>query len=46
MVQHLQVENIVIGLDAGEMPPELAAAMTRGTRDAGSKVMSIGLLGN
>ena len=43
--QHFQAKNIVIGFDAREASPELAAAVMRGICDAGSNVMSIGLAG-
>ena len=43
--QHFQATNIVIGFDARETSPELAAAVIRGICDAGSTVLSIGLAG-
>ncbi|MDB3912548.1 phosphomannomutase, partial [Paracoccaceae bacterium] len=43
--QHFQATNIVIGFDARETSPELAAAVMRGICDTGSNVMSIGLAG-
>jgi len=43
--QHFQATNIVIGFDARETSPELAAAVMRGICDAGSDAMSIGLAG-
>lgn len=43
--QHFQATNIVIGFDARETSPELAAAVMRGICDSGSNVMSIGLAG-
>ena len=43
--QHFQATNIVIGFDARERSPELAAAVMRGICDAGGNVMSIGLAG-
>jgi len=43
--QNFQATNIVIGFDARETSPELAAAVMRGICDAGSNVMSIGLAG-
>lgn len=45
VAQHLQAKNIVIGFDARETSPELAAATARGVCDAGSNVFSIGLTG-
>ena len=45
VAQHLQAKNIVIGFDARETSPELAAATMRGICDAGSNVLSIGLAG-
>ena len=43
--QHFQATNIVIGFDARETSPELAAAVIRGICDAGGNVMSTGLAG-
>ena len=43
--QHFQATNIVIGFDARETSPELAAAVMRGICDAGGNVMSIDLAG-
>ena len=43
--QHFQATNIVIGFDARETSPELAAEVMQGICDAGSNVMSIGLAG-
>ena len=45
VAQNFQAKNIVIGFDARETSPELAAATMRGICDAGSNVMSIGLAG-
>ena len=45
VAQHFQAENIIVGFDARETSPELAAAVMRGICDAGSDVMSIGLAG-
>lgn len=45
VAQHFQATNIVIGFDARETSPELAAAVMRGICDAGSTVLSIGLAG-
>ena len=45
VVQHFQASNIVIGFDARETSPELAAATMNGICDAGSNVMSIGMAG-
>ena len=45
VAQHFQAKNIVIGFDARETSPELAAATIRGICDTGSNVMSIGLAG-
>ena len=45
VAQHFQATNIVIGFDARETSPELAAAVMRGICDAGGNVMSIGLAG-
>ena len=43
--QHFQATNIVIGFDARETSPELAAAVMHGICDAGSNVFSLGLAG-
>jgi phosphomannomutase len=45
VAQHFKATNIVIGFDARETSPELAAAVMRGICDAGGNVMSIGLAG-
>jgi len=45
VAQHLKGYNIVVGFDARETSPELAAAVSRGICDAGSNVMQIGLAG-
>ena len=45
VAQHFQATNIVIGFDARETSPELAAAVMRGICDTGSNVMSIDLAG-
>jgi phosphomannomutase len=45
VAQHFQAANIVVGFDARETSPELAAAVMRGICDAGSNIMSIGLAG-
>ena len=45
VAQHFQASNIVIGFDARETSPELAAATMNGICDAGSNVMSIGMAG-
>ena len=45
VAQHFQAKDIVIGFDARETSPELAAAVMRGICDAGGNVMSIGLAG-
>jgi phosphomannomutase len=45
VAQHFQASNIVVGFDARETSPELAAATMRGICDAGSTVLSIGLAG-
>ena len=45
VAQHFQAANIVVGYDARETSPDLAAAVMRGICDAGSNVMSIGLAG-
>ena len=45
VAQHFQATNIVIGFDARETSPELAAAVMRGICDSGSNVMSIDLAG-
>jgi len=45
VAQHLQAKNIIIGFDAREASPELAAATVRGICDTGSNVMLIGLAG-
>ena len=45
MAQHFAASNIVVGFDARETSPELAASITRAICDAGSNVMSIGLAG-
>ena len=45
VAQHFQAANIVVGFDARETSPELAAAVMRGICDAGSNVMLIGLAG-
>ena len=45
VAQHLGAKNTVIGYDARETSPELAAATMCGICDAGSNVMSIGLAG-
>ena len=43
--QHFHATNIVVGFDAIETSPELAAAVMRGIGDTGSNVMSVGLAG-
>ena len=45
VAQHFGAKYIVIGYDARETSPELAAATMRGICDAGSSVMLIGLAG-
>ena len=45
VAQHFEAGNIVVGYDARETSPELAAATMRGICDAGGNVMSIGLAG-
>jgi len=45
VAQHFHATNIVVGFDARETSPELAAAVMRGICDAGSNVMLIGLAG-
>ena len=45
VAQHLQAANILVGFDARETSPELAAATIRGICDAGSNMMLIGLAG-
>ena len=45
VAQHFQAANIVVGFDARETSPELAAATVHGICDAGSNVFSIGLAG-
>jgi phosphomannomutase len=45
VAQHFQAANIVVGSDARETSPELAAAVMRGICDAGGNVMSIDLAG-
>ena len=45
VAQHFQTSNIVVGFDARETSPDLAAATINGICDAGSNVMSIGLAG-
>ena len=45
VAQHFQAANIVVGFDARETSPKLAAAVMRGICDAGGNVMSIGLAG-
>ena len=45
VAQHFKATNIVIGFDARETSPELAAAVMRGICDAGSNVFSLGLAG-
>ena len=43
VAQHFSASNIVVGFDARETSPELAAAVMRGICDAGSNVFSLGL---
>ena len=43
--QHFEAKSIVVGYDARETSPELAAAAMRGICDAGTDIMSIGLAG-
>ena len=45
VAQHFHATNIVIGFDARETSPELAAAVMRGICDAGGNVMWIDLTG-
>ena len=45
VAQHFQAANIVVGFDARETSPELAAAVMRGICGAGSTILSIGLAG-
>ena len=45
VAQHLRAEALVIGRDARETSPELAAAVSRGVTDAGCDVLDIGLAG-
>ena len=45
VAQHLQAETLVIGRDARETSPGLAAAVARGAMDAGCDVFDIGLAG-
>ena len=43
--QHLQAKTVVIGFDARETSPALAAEVARGVREAGADVLSLGLAG-
>ena len=43
--QHLGPGSVVLGRDARESSPELAAAVARGVTESGSKVLDIGLAG-
>ena len=45
IAQHLQATNTIVGFDARETSPELAAATMQGICDTGSNVMSLGLAG-
>jgi len=45
VAQHFHATNIVVGFDARETSPELAAAVMREICDAGSNVISTGLAG-
>ena len=45
VAQHFGAKNVVIGFDARETSPKIAAATMRGINDAGSNVLSIGLAG-
>jgi phosphomannomutase len=45
VAQHFSAKYVVIGFDARETSPSFAAAASRGARDAGADVMSIGLAG-
>ena len=45
VAQHFQAANTVVGLDARETSPELAAVVMRGICDAGSNILWIGLAG-
>ena len=45
VAQHFGAKSVVIGFDARETSPALAAAAARGTMDAGAEVLDIGLAG-
>ena len=45
VTQHLRAKNIIVGADARETSPVLAAAAMRGICDGGANVMSLGLAG-
>jgi phosphomannomutase len=45
VAQHFNAKAVVIGFDARETSPNFAAAASRGVRDTGSCVMSLGLAG-
>ena len=45
VAQHFGAKSVVIGFDARETSPALAAAAARGAMDAGAEVLDIGLAG-
>ena len=45
VAQHLNARAVIVGRDARETSPELAAAVARGAMDAGADVLDIGLAG-